>query len=210
MIKLDPSPTSLTYKPNSDVDLGCPGRLLVLVPTDIEYSAATRRIWELAHATGMPVRLLGLCRDATEEPRLHRELVTMASLLQDSRVHTEANVDIGTSWMEAVKCHYQPGDMIVCFTEQRTGLLQRPLGQVLESNFKATVYILSGHTLEKPKSNTLPQIAAWLGFIALIAGFGILQANLVRLSEGWLQNVLLSLSITLEFWLIWVWNRLVA
>jgi len=206
MLKPSLRPAPLTYNTNSDMDLGCPSRLLVLVPTDIDYSAATGRIWKLAKATGMHVQLLGLCKDAAEEPGLRRGLFIIASLLQDDRIFSEVKVDIGTNWINVVKTHYEAGDVIVCFAEQRTGLLRRPLRQVLESNFKATMYILSSFTPQKPKSNMLSQVSAWLGFIGIIAGFGILQTNVVGLPEGPFQNGLLLLSIVPEFWLIWVWG----
>jgi hypothetical protein len=181
-------------------------RLVVLIPSDIDYSAVTRQIWELAHTSGMHIQLLGLCTDRTEEPALRRALIGMASLLQDSKICAEAKVDIGTNWMAIVKANYQPGDAIVCFAEQRTGLLNRPLSQVLESSFAATVYVFSNPTPQKANSNLLSQIITWLGFIVIIIGFGLLQANIVQLPMGWLQITLLTLTILPEFWLIWVWN----
>jgi hypothetical protein len=206
MIKLGLPSTPLAYNPKPSMDLGCPSRLLVLVPASADYSAATRRSWELAQATAMHVQLLGLCEDAAEEPCLRRGLVTMASLLQDSGISVETKVDIGTDWVDIVKTHYETGDMIVCFAEQRTGLLRRPLSQVLESNLKATVYIVSSLVPQRSTSNSLSQLRTWLGFIGIIIGFGILQANIVQLPEGWLQNILLILSTIPEFWLIWVWG----
>jgi hypothetical protein len=181
-------------------------RLIVLLPTDIDYSAATRQIWELTNATGMHVQLLGLCEERDQEPALRRTLVGMASLLQDSKICAEAKVENGTNWMALVKSHYRPGDAIVCFTEQRTGLLNRPLSQVLESSFNATVYILSSPAPQKIRSNALSQVSAWLGFIAIIIGFGLLQANIIQLPRGWLQGILLTLSLLPEFWLLWFWN----
>jgi hypothetical protein len=181
-------------------------RLIVLLPADLDYSAATRQIWELTNATGMHVQLLGLCEDRAQEPALRRTLVGMASLLQDSKICAEAKVEIGTNWMPVVKANYKADDAIVCFAEQRTGLLHRPLSQVLESNFNATVYIFSIPAQQNVKSSALSQISTWLGFIAIIIGFGILQANIVQLPKGWLQSVLLTLSILPEFLLIWLWN----
>jgi hypothetical protein len=70
------------------------------------------------------------------------------------------------------------------------------------------VYIISGITPQKPKPNRFLHISAWLGSIAIIISFGVLQAKVVQLPEGWLQSVLLILSIVPEFWLIWVWNSL--
>jgi hypothetical protein len=209
MIKFEIQPTVLEYT-DSNMDVACVRRLIVLIPTDIDYSAATRTIWELANATSMHVQLLGLCKDTTEEPRFRRELITMVSLLQGGKISAEAKVNIGTNWLDIVKTNYRANDMIVCFAGQRTGILRRPLSQILESNFKATVYILSERTPQKPQSNRLLQISAWLGSIGLIIGFGILQAKVVQLPEGWLQSSLLILSIIPEFWLIWAWNSLLG
>lgn len=180
--------------------------LLVLLPSDIDHSAVTRQIWELAHTSGRQVQLLGLCEDRAEEPALRRGLVGMASLLEDGKICAEVKVDIGTNWMAIVKAHYKPGDAMVCFADQRTGLLQRPLSQILESSIAATVYILSSPTPQKANSNLLSQISTWLGFIVIIIGFGMLQANIIQLPKGWLQGVLLTLSLLPEFLLIWVWN----
>jgi len=187
----------------------CPARrLILLVPIDSDYTAATHRIWELANATSTRIQLLGLCKDTAQEPTLRRGLVTMASLLQDSRISAEVKVEVGMNWMDIVKRNYQTGDLIVCFAEPRTGLLQRPWSQILESSFNAPLYILSDPSAQKPKSNVLSQVIAWSGCIGIIIGFSILQAKVVELPEGWFQNTLLILSLLPELWLIWVWNSL--
>lgn len=206
MIKLDRDPTDLTYTADLRVDLKSNHQLIVLIPSGIDYNVATRRIWELASVAGMSVQLLGLCQDAADEPALRRGLVTMASLLQDSQICADMKVEIGTNWMDVVTAHYAAGAVIACFAEQRTGTFGRPLSQVLESTFQATIYVFSDLTLKKSIPNALSQVIAWLGFIGIIIGFGILQANIVQLAKGWLQNILLTLSILPEFWLIWVWN----
>jgi hypothetical protein len=205
MIHLDPTPLTDT---NVKEDLNAAHHLIVLVPADINYSTTTRRIWELANSTGMHVQLYGLRKDRAEEPRVRRELVSMASLLQDGGICAEVNVCIGTNWLDVARVNYKPGDVIVCFAEQRTGFLQKPLSQILESNFKATVYILSDLAPQTSKPNRLLQISAWLGSIGIVIGFGILQANVVQLPQGWTQSALLVLSIVPEFWLIWFWNSL--
>ena len=208
MNKLDLSPTPLAYVANSNMDLASFHRLIVLLPIGTDYNAATRPIWELANATSMHVQLLGLCKDADDELSLRRELITMASLLQDENIAAEAKVVIGTNWLDIVRTNYKPNDMVVYFSERHIGFLGRSLSQILESDFKATVYILSGFTPQKSKSNKLTQILAWMGCIAIIICFGILQTKVVQLPEGWLQSVLLILSIIPEFWLIWICNSL--
>ena len=208
MNKLDLRPTSLTFATHPDADLETIRRLIVLVPKDMDYSSATRRIWELANATGMHVQLLGVCRDATEEPGLRRTLVSMSALLQDGRIVVEAHVDPGISWVEAVKSHWQTGDMIVCCAEQRAGLLHRPLSQILQSDLNVPLYILSGlHPQNDSRSNWLARAAAWMGSIAIIAGFFVLQTRISLLTD-WTQTILMLLSTAVEVWAIWTWNGL--
>jgi hypothetical protein len=127
-------------------------------------------------------------------------------MLQDGRIPVETNVEIGTNWVDVVKRNYQAGDMIVCFAEQRAGLLQKPLSQILESNLIIPVYVVSGVYIPKPQSNRLAEVAAWLGSIGMIAGFSLLQVKIMQVSEGWFQTLLLILVVIFETWLIWIWD----
>ena len=205
MIKYDTSPLSLKYEVGADPIVESDHRLIVLVPAGVDVSLTARRLRELEQATGMPALLLALCRIKDDEPGLRRELVTLASLLKDGRQPLEIKVEIETDWITVVRNHYEGGDMIVCFDGQRTGLLQKPLSQLLESNFKADIYVLPGSDLQDVKESTLSQVVAWLGFIAIILGFGLLQVKIVQGSDNWLQNTLLIVSILPEFLLLHFW-----
>jgi hypothetical protein len=221
MNKLDQQHPSLTY-PSDLAALQLPkeiisvnaalepaGRLIILMPANADYAMATKRIWKLAMTTGMPVQFIGLCKDWSQEPRIRRDLVTMSALIRDGRVGAEAKIEIGTDWVKVVKHNVQPGDMIVCFAEQRTGLFQRPLSQILESNMKARVYILSGlcsQAVSEP--NWLSQILGWIGSIGIIGGAFLVQIRIVSLPENWAQAALLILSVLGEISLIWGWNSL--
>jgi hypothetical protein len=185
---------------------GNDGRLIVLLPSDVDHTMMTRRIWELARSSGMQVLLLGLCEDRAREPACRRGLVSMASLLEDGKICVEVNVQTGTNWLAIVKSHYQAGDALVCVTNQFAGLSSSPLRHVLEASFNATTYILSSTAPKEEKSNVLSQLIAWTGFIGIMIGFGILQASIVQLPKGGLQSSLLTLPILPEFWLIWLWN----
>ena len=209
MIKLEPNPRSATHIANSNVSLESGSRFIVLVPPEIDYSAATRRIWEHSNATGMRVQLLGLCKDAADEPGLRRGLFIMASLLQDGDVSAELKIEFGTNWVEAVKRTYQAGDVIICFAEQRTGLLHRPLSQILQSNLHASVYVISPLTPRKLTSaNWLPQVMAWLGSVGIIAGSFLLQIRITSSPQDWIQTILLIFSVAGEIWFIYAWNDL--
>lgn len=209
MNKLYPIPISLTVSHAYLPGLEPKRRLIVLAP-DLrsDYVPVLRRIWELAHAQHTQILFLGLCKDVTNEPGLHRQLVAMSAMIRDDKISAEARIEIGTNWVDVVKRNSQTGDMIVCFDEQRVGLLHRPLSQILESNLGFPVYILSGLYPQKSPSNWLSQVIVWSGCIGLIIGFYILQVKIVQLSKDWFQNVLLIFSVILEFWLIRVWDNL--
>jgi hypothetical protein len=183
------------------------GRLIVLVPADIDHSLATKRLWEIAAKSGMPIQLIGLCKDLSQEPSVRRELVTMSALIRDGRVCAEAKVEIGTSWVEVVKRNLQSGDMIVCFAEQRAGLTHKPLSQILQSNLKAPVYILSGLYPQHPSPSLWrSQMMAWLGSIGIMVGAFLLQIRIVSMPGDWAQTTLLILSVVAEIWFIGNWN----
>jgi hypothetical protein len=195
---------------SSNAKLEPAGRLLALVPANADYSIPMKRIWELATTTGMPIQLIGLCNDPAQEPSLRRELITISALIRDGRVRVDANVEIGANWVEVVKRIVQPGDRIVCFAEQQIGLFHRPLSQILESNLKMPVYILSGLTSPggARSSHWFSQFTAWMGSIGIIAGTALLQIRIASSPQDWAQTTLLILSVIGEAWLIWGWNSL--
>jgi hypothetical protein len=100
--------------------------------------------------------------------------------------------------------------MIVCFAEQRAGLSRRPLSQILQSNLDAPLYVLSGlYPQSDARPGWLTQVAAWIGSIAIILGFFLLQIGMEQHAKDW-AIALQLLSIPVEFWLIWVWNGLLG
>jgi hypothetical protein len=203
------SEPSTLHSVSVDRGLQTASRLLVLVPADSDHTAMMHQVWKLAQETGMHVQFLSLCKDLAQEPALRRALITMSALIQDGRVCAEVNVEIGTSWVDVVKRNYQTGDMVVCFAEQRVGLLQRPLSQILESDLRAPVYVLSGLSPEShSRSNWSSQFMTWLGSTGIIVGATLLQIQITSISQDWAQTTLLILSVLGEVWLIWAWNSL--
>ena len=184
-------------------------RLIVLVPSlEVDLIVVTQRVWELANATGAHIQFISLCNDAAQEPSLRRELATMSAIVKDGNISAEAEVVSGRNWVEVVKTRRQAGDIVVCCAEQRAGLMQRPLSQILQSDLDMPLYILTGlYSQNVSHSNRLTQIFAWIGFIAIIAGFFLLQAKIDQLAKDW-TTVLQLLTTAIEFWLIWAWNNL--
>lgn len=210
MNKLDSIPSTLTLSPASHFDSGPVRRLIVLVPdSEADTANAARMIWELANAFGCHVQFLGLCKDATQEPSLRRQLVTLSAMVQDGNLFTDVKVEIGHNWLDVVRPNLREGDVIACFAEQRAGLTRRPLSQILESNLNTSVYILSGlYQTNSPRLNWISTFTVWAGSIAFILGFFWLQTRIVQLQQDWAHMALLYLSILVEIGLISGWNSL--
>src|SRR5215467_8143182 len=131
MTQIDIIPPSLTS------ELEPARRLVVLVPyMESDYIHAVHRIWELANAQHASVLLLSLYKNTRQELSLRRSLITMCAMVHNGDVVAEMDVERGTNWVEVVKRHYRTGDLIVGFEEQRTGLLYKPLSQILQSTLK--------------------------------------------------------------------------
>jgi len=207
-----PSLTNLSSIESADsihsVNLERPRRLIVLIPADSDCTTVTRRIWRLANETASDVQLLGLGKDTSQELALRRDLATMSALIQDTKVSVATKVKIGNNWLDAVKHNYQEGDMIVCLAEQTIGIQRKPLSQILESNLKAPVYILSDLRSSHSQSKVFSQVIAWSGFIGIIAGFFLLQVKILQLPEDGFQTLLLIILLIPEVWLIQLWNSL--
>src|SRR5512134_2738876 len=84
----------------------CP-RLLVLIPSNVDFTTVTRRIWKLAIETNSTVQLLSLYKDTLDEPAMRRELVTLSALIQDVKVPVEIKLEHGMNWVKLVKKHYR-------------------------------------------------------------------------------------------------------
>lgn len=184
-------------------------RLLVLVPGyDADLMAVTNPVWKLASGMGAHVIFLGLCDDARQEPRLRRQLISMSAIMNYGNVSAELEVAIGKDWVSAVRSRWQEGDMVVCFDGHRTVLLQRPLSQLLQSDLAVPLYILSGlGTDQRTHVGWKKQAGAWLGFVAIILGFFMLQIKIEEFAKTWI--ILLELlSVAVELWLVWAWNKL--
>ena len=182
--------------------------LIVLIPQGLDTALLSHQIWRLVNATNMHVLLLGVGGDDATEPSLRRGLVTLAAVLQGGRIPTDMRIESGANWVDIVKLHYCPGDMILCPAEYRAGVFHRPLRQILEARLNAPTYVLSMPNARKETPKWKSEIIAWSGFVGLLSGFGFLQFEIIHSIEGGFQTILLILSTILEFWLFGIWSNL--
>ncbi len=208
MNKLDVSPPTLTVSPASFSDLQPVRRLIVLVPeSEVDSALTARKIWELANALESRVQFLGLSKDAAHEPGIRRQLVTLSAMVGDENISVESKIEIGNNWLTVVKPGLQEGDVIVCFSGQRAGLSRRPLNQILESNLKATIFVISSFQRIE-RSNWILNAMAWAGSIGAILAFSLLQIKLIQAPVNGMYTAMLYISLFAEVGSIWGWNSL--
>ena len=207
MTKIDLNSTILTMPSVSQSDFESVRRFIVLVPSlEADFTLVTRRVWELANAMGAHVLFIGLYSDATQEPSLRRELVTMSAMVNYGKVSAEVEVLFGRDWVGVVRSRLQAGDMLMCFVEKRPGLSYGPLSQILESDLDLPLYYLTGlYPQDDSHRNWLTQAAAWIGSIAIISGFFFLHVWIGDFAKDW-ATVFQLISIFVEVWLILAWN----
>lgn len=209
MTKMTLTPSTVNLSSATITDLGPARRLIVLVPPlEVDLAVLTRRIWKLAQSSGAHVLFVGLYGDPAQEPRLRRDLVTMTAMTNDGSVFAEAEVVNGKDWVAAVRSRWQPGDMVLCFEEQRVGLSHRPLSQMIHSDLDIPLYVLTGlYPQDNAHMDWLTQAKAWLGALVIVVGFFVLQVKIGQLDNGW-TTILQLLSIFVEAGLILAWNSL--
>ncbi len=199
-------------------------RLVVVIRDVEEEGLLAGRILELAQPRGLAILLLGIVRDSSREADLRRKLVTIAAFLDGGNSRAalsvrgrgsarapEIRIEHGKDWMAAVRFLLQPGDMLACYSEQRGGVPERPLSDLLAWGLDMPIYIFAG--LESPNSkgnNWLSQAASWLSSLASIGIFLLIQAGIVTDVQGWLQSALLLVVLVAEVGVLWFLNSLLA
>ena len=197
----------------ADQPLPSARRLVVLVPAvDVDESELATRIWSLASPRWLEVLFLSIFRSPETESLARRRLTLLAAITSDDRTHVETQLEPDGNWIQIVRRHWQPGDLIVCHAEQMLsgwGGGRRPLAKAIVSALNNPVYVLSGFypglPTEQPKR--LARLLTWLPAFALLAIFFLLQVRITQGTTGWVQTALLCLSVIVEFGLIGAWEH---
>jgi hypothetical protein len=219
MNKLDASPPTYTLAPmpHSDPSTSSASaqhpepvnRLIVLFPaSETDTPDLEHRIWEIARSLHLNVLFLSVTNDFDEEAQLRRKLINMAAVIKDPNVSTDIMIEHGNDWLRQVKRVWMEGDIVACYAGQKVGLMRRSLDQVLRSNLKTTIYLLSDYQPAQPGSTFMSQITFWLGSTAIIGGFLLADIKIIQLPQDWAHSTLIYACLAAEVAIIWLWNSL--
>lgn len=209
MAQIDTRATEISISPASPPGLQTARRLIVLYPAfEANPVLVARKVRELAFHFESQVQLLGLSPDELQEPGIRRRLVTLSEHIEDTRIFVETRVEVGRNWLKVLQPYWRDGDMIVCFAGTDTIYKDQPLRQLFDSKFGASIYVAPDFQVGTRPSTFLNSNAlAWIGSLALIAGFFWLQVRLYPLLTGGQYNLLLYASIVVETVSLWLINN---
>jgi hypothetical protein len=182
-------------------------RLVVILPDmGFDIFMLPRKIWNLAAPDHRQVLLLTRPTEEENELRSQRNLTTLAALIRDPYVEVQTQLVIGISLEQAAHQSAQPGDVFVCFEEQRVSkfLTTKRLAELLAQQNNLPVYTLKGNISE----TTVPVSAHLIDFtllalcIASLIAFFILGIWIDCNSTGAAHTILQIMAVCLEAWVI--------
>lgn len=187
-------------------------RLVVLVPAMLTSEAAlAQHLWTLAQPRGLPVLFVGRVERVQDEPGMRRRLALLAALTRDNDgVRADFQLAVGGDWLGLLGALWRPGDLVVCHTEQSAPLLAlgRTFGQAIANGLQTPVYALSGFCA--PEGSEVARLGRhllfWMGALAIVLLFFLVQINVQRLAQDWVQSLVLMLTVIVEFGVLAGWN----
>ncbi len=190
---------------------GDDSRLVVVIAAVSEPASLARRVLAQTLNGIQPVLLVGVAANAEGESELRRSLVAVEAFVAAQGHRVELQTAFGRGWLEKVRPQVRPADLVACYEEEGAGISRQPLSDVLARGLQVTVHDLTD-TLRPFSSRRpmLPQVAAWLGSIVILAGFLVLQAKIVVEMQDWTQTVTLVITLVPEIALIWLWNSILG
>lgn len=210
----DSRPTTTTLSPWLAAQPSIAGddsRLVVVIAAVSEPATLARRVLSQTTNGIQPILMLGVAPSSAAESELRRSLVAVEAFVAAQGHRVELQTASGRAWLEKVRPQFRPADLIACYEEEGAGISRQPLSDVLSRGLQVTVHDLTD-TLRPFSSRRalLPQVVAWLGSIALIAGFLVLQAKIVVELQDWTQTITLLITLVPEIALIWLWNSILG
>src|SRR5258707_8407893 len=133
----------------------------------------------------------------------------MGDLFREPRLSVERQLDFGLNWIPPLKSVLDPGDIVICPAGQQIGIFREPLELSLAKLGHPIITLPRLYPLTR---KLIPDFIRgsifWVVLLAVLPVFFWVQSRILRISEEWAKDTLLSLSVLIEFGLIWIWNNL--
>jgi hypothetical protein len=188
-------------------------RLVVLLPpADLDEVRLARRLRSMIVPYKTGILLLSLVIRDGEDSQERRRLTNLAAILRDPLYPVTSKTIIGNGWIEKIKENLLPGDILVCFLQQKAptwGMKSQPISQVLAGELPCPVYVLHSFGIKQTPHQAFSRLfSGWVVPITMITLFLAFDFYLAQDAGGWLRITLLGTAMLVEAGLIWSWNIL--
>lgn len=190
------------------------GRLIVLVPENLlGNTELMNKVYRMATREEREVFFLALVDGSTQLLAATRSVATLKALVSGGRINAGSQVVEASHWLPALREIFRPGDVIVCQAEQqvRSGFLRTvPVSDFVREHMKAPVRTISGfyRPVRMQMQHWLGNIVYWVGLLAIIVSFFMLEVRLEQGVHGIARTVLLIVLLIAALGAGIIWNKI--
>ncbi len=189
-------------------------RILVLIPGGrIDPEPLVARVQRLVGCTDLEVLYVGIRLSPDQDWRASRQLAGLLIASVKAGLRVQTRLVANGEWLPILRGIVQPGDLILCHAEQSARQSKDPYGTLgwwVASSLNVPVYVLSGmymQALPYALSSAL-RLAFRIAPILIVGGFFWIQIQIDKLVTGLAHTLVLSLSVLIEFGLVFFWSYL--
>ncbi|PKO16084.1 MAG: hypothetical protein CVU39_08630 [Chloroflexi bacterium HGW-Chloroflexi-10] len=188
-------------------------RLIVLVPaasfSASEFSSKLR-LFLLENST---ILFISIITDQEQELLARRQLLFLEQMSRSSKIKVHTKLVPQESWVKEIECITQPGDLILCsenhFERQS---IRNPVsvGREISSKLHLPVLVLQNIDFirQTPTKKKGRELIAWIVFFLVISFFTFFQFQIYQYITGWIGTMFFSVTVIIEFYLIWKINKI--
>ncbi|HEY4694038.1 MAG TPA: hypothetical protein VIH16_11425 [Bellilinea sp.] len=190
-------------------------RLIVLLPESLvgDLDFAQKVHW-MASRAQKDVLYLTLLDDPDHGLSVARGIATMKAVTESNLVKAGSIQTPTQRWFEKLQQVLRPGDTIVCHTEQTVALglfKTQPTADYLRLHLPNSVVTADGfyHPQRTILKSWMRGLLFWLGAIAIVTGFTLLELQADLAFPGFAHKLVLAVILIIEFGAVWFWSQIV-
>ncbi len=189
-------------------------RILVLVPNGpVDKDRLVSRVQDLVGSADVEVLYIGLRVSPVEDGRMFRQLAELLTASVKAGLRVRTRLRAKGKWLPVLRGIVKSGDLVVCHAERSARWAKDPSGTFawcVASSLKVPVYVLS--SLDAPalpyRMSRILRLVFRIAPILIVAGFFWIQVQIDKLVTGLAHTLVLSLSVLVEFGLVFLWSYL--
>ncbi|MEM5773456.1 MAG: hypothetical protein AAGU05_00535 [Anaerolineaceae bacterium] len=182
-------------------------RFVILMPA--ESFSVVDFMFRVNQYTPPGMALLFVTRVANPDQEMvaRHQLILVENMIRSPLIQVQSQIAVHQPWMKIIKEIWREGDLIICLEahqDPRFLFQMTSLGRKIFSAYQFPVLLHQGIPLwDRPAhQKTLREILAWLLFLGTIGLFSYLQVQVDQSIHDWVGQLLLCITLVVEFFLI--------